>query len=407
MKTVNNSTAGRWAGILVCLLACCVSGAGADEYYAGGVTIDIDRDVLGYLWVADATVNLHENAWVKNVYNAKGQLVSAGDVWAESGSVLNIYGGKIDSLMIVTSSYNGLPEANVTVYGSAFAVNGIPVVPGTPEVFLQGETLSGVYENGTAFAYNVECFWEGNFYLTVKLGWIVGTPEISVTPQAVEFGDVEIGTEQTGRVTVTNTGNANLSLQSLAVVQADGAGFGFMPLDQLPLTVEPNSVVEIEVVFTPSAEGAANAILQIGSDDPEHPLVEVLLSGAGFEPVLTPGEQIALINAFYAQGLQDGTIAGVGPGKSGKAKAVALGQMLVCARALIDGGYQRWALIPLSSVENKTDGQARPADFVTGSSVGDLNAMINNLITDIKDEGGKTAQHHRGFWFARNNCWKK
>jgi hypothetical protein len=252
----------------------------------------------------------------------------------------------------------------------------------------------------------VDCFWEGNFYLTVKLGWIVGTPRIQVTPGTIEVGDVEIGTEQTGLVTVTNTGNANLSLQSLAMVQADGAGFGFTPLAQLPLTVEPNGIVEITVVFAPSAEGAANAILQVGSDDPENPLVEVMLTGAGFEPVLTPKEQIAAINAFYCAGLKDGTIAGIGPGKSGKAKAAALGEILVCARHLIDGGYERWALIALTSVEQKTDGQNRPADFVAGASVGELNAMINDLITDIKDESGSTG-HHKYFKFIKKGCWKK
>lgn len=407
MATVRSSLAGRWGGVLVCLLACCVGGVQADEYYAGGVTADINRDVLGYLWVADATVNLYENAWVKNVYNASGDLISAGDVWAESGAVLNIYGGKIDNLLIVTTSYSEtLPEANVTVYGSAFALNGEPIAAGTTEIFLQDQILSGVYENGTAFGFNVECFWEGDFYLTVKLGWIAGAPQIKAMPEAVEFGDVEIGMEQTALVTVTNTGNANLSLQSLAVEQADGAGFAFMPLAQLPLTVEPNAVVEIEVVFTPSVEGAASAMLQIGSDDPENPMVDVMLTGAGFEPVLTPAEQIAAIKDFYAAGLQDGTIAGIGPGRSAKAKAAALGEMLVCAGHLIDGGYMRWALVPLASVEDKTDGQNRPADFVAGASVPELNAMINDLMTDIKDESGQTG-HHRHFNFARWGHWRK
>ena len=392
MKALRKKTVSQWAVILGCMLAVCISGAVADEEYDNGVIVTIDREVLGYLWIKDATVNLYENAWVKNVYDAWGNLLSAGDVWADSGSKLNIYGGKIDSLVIVTSSYNGLPEANVTVYGREFSVNGVPVEPGTSEVFLQGETLSGVYENGTAFAYNVDCFWEGNFYLTVKLGWIIATPQIEVNTDAVDFGEVEIGTEQTARVSVTNTGSANLSLQSIGILQDAEAGFSVTPLAQLPVTIEPDGVVEIELAFTPSGEGAAAATLQLGCDDPEYALVEVALTGTGFlsandiEIVLTPREQIAEIIAFYKDGLKDGTIAGIGPGKSAKNKAVALGKMLLSAQKLINSGYDRLALVPLESAAKKTDGNKKPVDFVAGDSVAELNAMIDELIAAIKNK---------------------
>ena len=160
---LSNTLKGRRAVTLVCLLACIVGGVQADETYSGGVTVDIDREVLGTLWIADATVNLYENAWIKNVYNSAGGLIMNGYVWAESGSILNIRGGKIDSLLIVTTSYNSFPEANVTVYGSDFKVNDIPVEPGTPEVFLQSKKLSGIYESGTEFAFYVDCFTEGDY----------------------------------------------------------------------------------------------------------------------------------------------------------------------------------------------------------------------------------------------------
>jgi len=375
------------AGLVLCLWVACVGLARGDEYYSGGVTVDINRDVLGYLWIADATVNLHENAWVKSVYNSRGQLLKSGDVWAESGSTLNIYGGKIDSLLVVTSSYNKLPEANVTVYGTDFAVNGVPLAPGTPEVFLQNKVLSGVYETGTPFAFRVECFWEGNFYLTVKLGWIVGTPAIEVASQAVEFGQVEIGQTKTATVTVANAGNANLTLQSVEVYQTGGADFGAMPLAQLPLTIEPDGTVELEVVFAPTTAGTLNATLVIGSDDPETPVIEVGLSGVGVEPArLTPAEQIAAICDFYAAGVKDGTIVGIGPGKSAANKAKALGEILNCAKKLINAGYTQWALAPLIAAEKKTDGTTKPVDFVAGGNVAVLNAMIDALILDIKNQ---------------------
>lgn len=376
----------RIVGVVLCLWAACLGLVRGDEYYSGGVTVDIDRDVLGYLWIADATANLHENAWIKSVYNSKGQLLKSGDVWAESGATLNIYGGKIDNLLVVTSSYNKLPEANVTVYGTDFAVNGTPLAFGTPEVFLQNQTLSGVYETGTPFAFNVECFWEGNFYLTVKLGWIASTPAIEVAQTAVDFGQVQVGQSKSAIVTVANTGDANLSLQSVAVQQADGADFGVVPLAQLPLTIEPDGTVELEVVFAPAAAGALNATLVIGSDDPETPAIGVALSGEGLVPVLTPAQQIAAICEFYAAGIKDGTILGIGPGKSAPNKAKALGKILECAKKLIDAGYVKWSLVPLCAAEKKTDGTTKPVDFVAGGNVAVLNAMIDTLIADIKEQ---------------------
>ena len=149
----------RKTAAVLCLLLCCVGWVQALEYYDSGVTegkvVDIDREVNGYLWVADATVNLYENAWIKDYYSEPGQ------VCAESGAVLNIYGGKIDSVLIVTTSYNGLPEAQVTIFGNDFAMDGVPVEPGTPELFLRDNVLSGIYESGTAFEYPVSSFEEG------------------------------------------------------------------------------------------------------------------------------------------------------------------------------------------------------------------------------------------------------
>lgn len=390
----------RQAGVVMCLLICFVGWVQADEFYDGGVTVDIDREVNGWLWVADATVNLYENAWIKNVYNASGGLVVPGEVWAESGAVLNIYGGKIDWILIVTTSYNALAEAQVTVFGSAFEVDGIPVTPGTPELFLSNNVLSGVYESGTAFAYPVSCFKEGVFYTTVKLGWIESAPQIEVSAETVEFGQVEVGALQTAFRTVANVGSGNLSLQDIVIQQIgnlaiqsaviqyrDNLDFEVMPLAQLPVTMEPNSVIEIEVVFAPWQEGPYEAVLQIFSDDPERPLVEVLVTGVGVqseEPELTPADKIAAINDFYMDGLKDGSIYGLGPGKSGRARATVIYLTLQMARNLIDGGYERFALIPLRSASQKTSGRGWPRDFVGGPAVPELNALINDLIDDIR-----------------------
>ena len=131
-----------WAAAVLLVLG----GAGqvrADEYYAGGVTVDIDEVILGYLWVEDATVNLYENAHIAND-------AFFGDIYATSGSVINLYGGAVDGVIYITTAANGLPDAEVTVSGREFAVDGAAVDPGGSELLLVNQTLSGEYDSGTA-----------------------------------------------------------------------------------------------------------------------------------------------------------------------------------------------------------------------------------------------------------------
>jgi len=459
----------------------------ADEIYSGGVTIDINRDVEGYLWIEDATVNLLKNAHIKNAEYY-------GDVFAASGCILNIYGGQIDSYLYVTTSYNGLPEAQVAVYGYGFAVNGVPVAQNTPEVFLQGQQLSGFYQDGTPFSHWVDCFVEGNFYLTVKLGWLTSKPDMTAMPQSLDFGRVKLGSSSAMTVSIANGGNANLSLQSVSLVQDSNPGFGYTPLPQLPLTVEPgktvsvevvfspaavgdalgvlritgddadtpvievvltgigvkpdiaiepasvdfgqmdigasatasiaianhgdaqlivqslnwaqdssadfaiadmpqlpltvepNSVIEVKIVYTPTVEGAAAAVLAIQIDDPEKPLVNLVVTGTALNSVVSPTEQIDSIIAFYDESVGNGTIQGVGPGHSSQAHVKALRNALLCTKFLIQGGYERYAIMALVEIEKLTDGKPRPNDFITGSAVAELNAKIDTLITTLRTE---------------------
>lgn len=173
---------------LVAVVLACFGSVSADEYYAGGVTVDIDDDVLGYLWVEDATVNLFENAHIVNDE-------FFGDIYATSGAVINIYGGAIDGIIFVTTASNEFTEAEVTVYGTDFAIDGVPVDPATTEVFLQEQELSGVYESGTDFAYMVDCVVDGDFYLTVKLGWIAEEPLTPAEQMELIFTYYELGLE--------------------------------------------------------------------------------------------------------------------------------------------------------------------------------------------------------------------
>lgn len=385
----------KWAALGAILLACWGT-LTADEFYSGGITVDIDSEVLGFVWVEDATVNLYENAHIMDD-------LFIGDLFTTSGAVVNIYGGQIDGYIFVTTSQNSFPEAQVTVYGSDFAVDGVPVVAGTAELFLQDQELSGVYASGTPFAHMVDCAVTADFYLTIKLGWIESEADIDVPQIEYNFGQVDIGATQSGIVTVYNTGNANLILQSVGFLQAEPAEFELAPMQQLPVTIEPDTALDIEILYTPEVEGPAEAVLQIFSDDPDESVIEVALLGEGMQVILTPAEQIEMIVAYYQVALQDGTIEGVGRGRCGDLRARLFEKKLLAIQQLIDAGYQKHALMALKILEQQCDGDRWPCDVVEGDGVPLLNEMINELIDTLDESAKPKARHH---WHNRwHNQW--
>ncbi len=378
---------------LAAIILTCCGIVLADEYYAGGVTVDIGDDVLGYLWVEDATVNLIDNAHIVDD-------LFFGDIYATSGSVINIYRAQIDGYLYITTSGNGMPESQVTVFGTDFAVDGVPVDPEATELFLQGQELSGVYADGTPFTYMVDCAVTADFYLTVKLGWLESAAKIELDKTEIDFGQVDLDSMHSAIVTIANTGNANLTLQSVSILRDENVQFSFVPLQQMPITIEPETVIEIEVVFSPIAEGIAEAVLQIASDDPNRALIDIDLVGEGMLTVLTAEEQIDLILEYYTMSLEDGSIAGVGNRRASRNKALLIGKKLILADRLIRAGRDKQALRILK-VTKKLCSHKK---MLTGEGVPGLNEMLDELIGTLRESIAsepKPQWQHKRKWGKR------
>ncbi len=347
-----------------------------DIEFSGGVTAEIDYVVDGSLWVYDANVTLYEPAHI------------LGFVGTASGAVLDVYGGQIDYMLLISTNDLSLPEGIVTVYGTDFAVEGVPVDSNTTEIFLQGQTLSGVYENGTPFAFPVDCVIVGGggfiYYQTVKLGWVVSEPDIELSQDEYNFEQVDIGSTQTEMIPVFNLGNSSLTIQSLELEQSQQAQFALAAF-QVPVTLEPNSFIDLEILFSPVVDGVDTAVLSITSNDPNDPVVDILLTGEGVSVVLLPEEQIAQILDDYNIAVRDGTIKGNGNRRSAKNKVRVFKKMLVITEWLITAGYNDYALEVLLMIEKKCDGLKSPKDFIKGDGAAELNALINELIQTLQE----------------------
>jgi pectate lyase len=103
-----------------------------------------------------------------------------------------------------------------------------------------------------------------------------GSPQISVVPTSVSFGNVPVGTTNSQTITVLNPGNANLSVSQAT---ASGSGFGLGGL-ALPMTVAPGGSAVFNVSFSPSASNNTTGTVTLTSNAPTSP-TSLSLSGNG------------------------------------------------------------------------------------------------------------------------------
>lgn len=123
--------------------------------------------------------------------------------------------------------------------------------------------------------------------LAVPLSATGVSPVIGVTPGALVFAPVALGSTATQTLTISNTGNAPLQLGALTISSVE-----FTTTAITPVTVAAGATFAVPVQFAPSAAGARNGVLTVSSDDPLNPSRTVNLSGTGIAPqaVLAPSQ---------------------------------------------------------------------------------------------------------------------
>lgn len=108
-------------------------------------------------------------------------------------------------------------------------------------------------------------------------------PAISVSPVSMAFGNVNVGSNLSQAVTVSNPGTANLVISNAAV---SGTVFTLGALSQT--TIAPNGSAPFTVQFAPTVTGLVTGSLTLTSNTPGSPTV-VNLSGTGVAPAISIG----------------------------------------------------------------------------------------------------------------------
>ena len=109
--------------------------------------------------------------------------------------------------------------------------------------------------------------------------WVIKVPQISVTPTTYDFGSVKVKRSKTASFKVRNDGKADLSI-SVLITGTDATMFTTTSGGGSE-TIKPGKTLTIRITFKPSSTGAKSSTLEITSNDPITPTVNISLSGIG------------------------------------------------------------------------------------------------------------------------------
>ena len=131
-------------------------------------------------------------------------------------------------------------------------------------------------------------------------------PQIKVTSE-LDLGSILVGkTSAPQTITITNIGNADLSLGAISMDPAGSPDFSFDNNFCTTAILPPTGSCTTEVIFHPSATGERHAALSVLSSDPDTAVVTVPLEGAGL-----PSFTLGVTNAGNGRGSVTSSPAGI------------------------------------------------------------------------------------------------
>jgi flagellar hook capping protein FlgD/ASPM-SPD-2-Hydin domain-containing protein len=157
-----------------------------------------------------------------------------------------------------------------------------------------GGSVTGQFSglpNGAQFnagAYHFQIAYDGGDGNDVVLTNASG-PRLSLGSggAGLDFGSTTAGTAAYAPLTISNTGNQNLSISGMSFSGPNGASFSLGTPVSFPVNVAPADSVTYTVQFLPTARGTNTGTLTIASNDPASPNTSVSLTGFARGAVMT------------------------------------------------------------------------------------------------------------------------
>lgn len=202
---------------------------------------------------------------------------------ASATTIITVYSVGGHDLVVTGISLNGSSDFAITSLPSLPAI--IPPPNGTVKSIEVEVTYTPEALGCTSAVLEIISNDPANNTVLVTLGGcgIIPqiTPDIEIVPPEYDFGYVQVGSPVSTTINISNVGNADLTVVDVDLDPGSSPYFTAVPRTEPPVTIQPAGSLVVDVVFTPSAEGLAEAILVIESDDLDEPQVVVQLHGTG------------------------------------------------------------------------------------------------------------------------------
>lgn len=117
--------------------------------------------------------------------------------------------------------------------------------------------------------------------LRVPVTGMVTEPQAQATPVALAFGAVPQGWVRVAPISIRNAGWGALEVRALTLVLGSSNLFNLRSVPALPVTLERDQRLGLEVEFTAEALASFEGALTVESNDPNTPFLEVPISGQG------------------------------------------------------------------------------------------------------------------------------
>jgi hypothetical protein len=177
---------------------------------------------------------------------------------------------------VTNSGGSSVTISQATATGSGFSVNGLSL----PLTLSPGQSAAVT----VTFAPQASGNASGNVALASSIGALtiplagsgLAASSLGASPASISFGNVQVGTNQSKTITLTNG-----SSSSVTVSQAAAAGTGFSLTGiSLPLTLAAGQSTTFSATFAPTASGSATGSIAITSTA-SNPSLSIVLSGTG------------------------------------------------------------------------------------------------------------------------------
>ncbi len=173
----------------------------------------------------------------------------------------------------IGAEYDGA-TANWTLRSDSPCINGgMPDAPGQTDLAGYARVYSGLADLG---AYESQ----------------LDLPLLTVTPAGTfDLGCTRINEEATTSLELSNTGQVEILIESVSLVDPNGVfSIGSPPFGHV---LPPGDSVEVEVSFTPLEEGICTASLQVKSNSRNAPLKRIPLRGTGITGTIVEGGSVS------------------------------------------------------------------------------------------------------------------